>query len=257
MREIGQTSLFGGMDAGGDLGMSDFALPDVPDHSQQQLLEWEKEQLNLYISAHPLAHVAGALKRRVTTYTSFLNEEWAGQTVTLGGRIASVRRIMTKKGDSMAAVQLEDMQGPIEVIVFPRAYQATAEMWREDAVVLVTGAVKMRDEEPQLVCEGVEELVVSEEEINRREYLLRIQLAKTGNAVRDIVRTQDLLQVLRTYPGDDRYEVLVPNGRWVARLEPAGEGAGVHFCPELQQRLEQLLGPGTVEAQPLPAQTVH
>src|SRR6185312_14981821 len=80
MREIGQNSLFGGLS---DNTHDDFTLPDVPDHSQEQLLQWEKELLNLYLSAHPLSHIAPALKRRVTTYTANLNEEWAGQKITL------------------------------------------------------------------------------------------------------------------------------------------------------------------------------
>jgi DNA polymerase-3 subunit alpha len=221
------------------------------------LLAWEKELLNLYLSAHPLAHVAQVLKRRVTTYTSLLNEEWAGQTVTLGGRIASIRPIVTKKGQRMAAVQLEDLQGTVEVVVFPKTFGLTAEMWRDDAVVLVTGTVKLREEEPQLVCDRVEELVVTEEEISRREYLLRIRLVKSGNDVRDIVRTQDLLHVLHEYPGEDRFELVVPNGRWIARLVPAAEQEGIRVCPQLQQRIEELLGPGTVEAHALPAATAR
>ena len=92
---------------------------DAPDHSQQQLLAWEKELLNLYLSAHPLAHVAPALKRRVNDLHRALNDEWAGQKITLGGRVTEMRRIMTKSGDAMLAVQLEDLQGSIEVIVFP------------------------------------------------------------------------------------------------------------------------------------------
>jgi DNA polymerase-3 subunit alpha len=257
MREIGQNSLFGAMSEGASADATAFSLPDVPDHSQQQLLAWEKELLNLYLSAHPLAHVSQVLKRRVTTYTSLLSDEWAGQTVTLGGRIASIRRIITKKGENMAAVQLEDMQGSVEVVVFPKTYALTAELWREDAIVLVTGTVKLREEEPQIVCDRIEELVVSEEEINRREYRLRIQLSKTGNDVRDIVRTQDLLQVLRAFPGEDHVELVVPNGRWIARLAPIGELGGIRVCPELQQRIEELLGPGTVEAQAVPSIAAH
>jgi DNA polymerase III subunit alpha len=257
MREIGQNSLFGGPAEGAGTDTSSFSLPDVPDHPQQELLAWEKELLNLYLSAHPLAHVAQVLKRRVTTYSSLLSEEWAGQTVTLGGRIASIRRIVTKKGDNMAAVQLEDMQGSVEVVVFPKTYAMTAELLRDDAIVLVTGTVKLRDEEPQIVCESIEVLVVTEEDINRREYLLRIQLAKSGNDVHDIVRTQDLLSVLRQFPGADHFEVVVPNGRWIARLAPAAPLGGIRVCPELQQRIEELLGPGTVEAQALPVTVAH
>src|SRR6185312_8332689 len=161
MREVGQNSLFGFGASDGDAG-DDFILPDVPDHPQQQLLAWEKELLNLYLSAHPLAHVAQFLKKRDNAYAVSLSDEWAGQKVTLGGRITEMRRITTKRGDQMLAVQLEDLTGGIEVVVFPKTFAATSGHWHEDAVVLVTGMVKMgRDDEPQLVADDVEEFTVT------------------------------------------------------------------------------------------------
>jgi DNA polymerase-3 subunit alpha len=203
------------------------------------------------LSAHPLAHVAGVLKRRATTSTTFLNEEWAGQRVTLGGRITEVRRIMTKRGDTMAAVQLEDMQGSIEVVVFPKVYATTVDHWHEDAVVLVTGSVKMRDEEPQLVCDSVEEFTPSDEEMNRKEYLLRIHMSRRANDALEVARVDQLLTALGRFPGEDRFELLVRNGRWQAWLAQAPGQAGVQVCPELVQRLEEILGPGAVEAVPV------
>jgi DNA polymerase-3 subunit alpha len=246
MREIGQNSLFGGAAE----EAVEFVPVDAPDYPQQQLLAWEKELLNLYLSAHPLAHVANILKRRVTTYTSLLNEEWAGQRVVLGGRVTEVRRIMTKRGDTMAAVQLEDTQGTIEVVVFPKTYAATNQHWREEAVLLVSGSVKLRDDTPQLVCEEVEEFVATDEELNRKEYLVRIRIRRGKSDALEIARMDRLLTALNRYPGDDRYELVVRNGHWEARLVPSGQ-SGVQFCPELMQRLEEILGPNTVDAVPL------
>jgi DNA polymerase III alpha subunit len=248
MREIGQNSLFG---AATDAEADDFVPVDAPDYSQQQLLTWEKELLNLYLSAHPLAHVAPALKSRVTTYTVALNDEWAGQKITLGGRVTEMRRIMTKKGDAMLAVQLEDLQGSIEVIVFPRAYEATSDKWREEAVLLVTGTVKLRDDEPQLVCESVEEFAaLPEAEITRPEYLVHIHLRRKKNSTLDIEFLRDAVTVLNDFPGDDRYEFVVRNGRWEARFASVPGQRGVRYCAELHQRLEGILGPNSVQAVP-------
>ncbi|HKS71123.1 MAG TPA: OB-fold nucleic acid binding domain-containing protein, partial [Ktedonobacterales bacterium] len=235
----------------GDAG-DDFILPDVPDHPQQQLLAWEKELLNLYLSAHPLAHVAAVLKKRVKTFTSALTEEWAGQRVTLGGRITEVRRIMTKKGDAMAAVQLEDMQGAIEVVVFPKTYAATADRWQQDAIVLVTGTVSTRNDEPQLVADEVEVFEVSDDELNHRDYLLRIRLTRSANDSIELARLDQVFTALNRYPGDDRFELLVRNGHWEARLTQAPGGQGIKYCPELMSRLEEILGPNTVEPVPVP-----
>ncbi len=250
MREIGQTSLFGGPDTG-DMA-DDFVLPDVPDHPQQQLLAWEKELLNIYLSAHPLAHVAAALKRRATAYSAYLSAEWAGQKVVLGGRVTEMRRIMTKRGDTMLAVQFEDLQGTLEVIVFPKTYAATMDSWREDAVLVVTGTVKMgRDDEPQIVAEEVEVFQASDDEINRKEYLVRIRLRRKTNNVLDIAHLHDVLSTLHDFPGDDRVEFRVRNGKWEAFLSPRGGQQGVRFCTELQQQLEGILGSGSVEAVPV------
>ena len=110
--------------------------------------------------------------------------------MTLGGRVTEIRRIMTKKGDAMLAVQLEDLQGSHRGGRLPQDVRRDArDVWREDAVLLVTGTVKMRDDEPQLVCESVEEFVATEEEVNRREYLVRIRLQRSKNSHRSTSRS--------------------------------------------------------------------
>ena len=99
---------------------------------------------------------------------------------------------MTKRGDTMLIAQLEDMLGSIEVTVFPRAYEASADVWREEAVLLVTGQVKLREEEPQVVCDTVEVFALSEEDVTRRDYHLRITLQRTRNEPLDVAYAQDV-----------------------------------------------------------------
>ena len=243
MREIGQNSLFGAL-TGDD--HDDFTLPDVPDHSQEQLLAWEKELLNLYLSAHPLSHIAAALRRRVSASSVDLNEEWAGQKVTLGGRVTEIRRIVTKRGDTMLIVQVEDLQGTFPVTVFPKTYAATSETWREDAVLLVTGSVRFRDDDPEIICEGVEAFELPPDEADRKEYLVRIAFKRQKNSALDVAHLQDVLTALNDFPGHDRYEFVVRNGKWEARLTMPPGRAGIRYCPELHQQLEGILGPNSV-----------
>jgi len=94
--------------------------------------------------------------RAVTCPTTDVTEDMAGQTITIGGSIASARIIPTRKGDLMAAVKLEDLAGSIEVIVFPRTFQTHRELIQEDAIVLIRGKVDTRDDQPKLLCESVE-----------------------------------------------------------------------------------------------------
>jgi DNA polymerase-3 subunit alpha len=244
MREIGQVSLFGGIS---DSGHDDFMPVDAPEYPLPQLLQWEKDLLNLYLSAHPLAHIEPVLRKRATTYTGYLNDEWAGQRVTLGGRVTAVRRITTKRGDTMAAIQLEDPQGTIEVVVFPKVYADTQELWREEAILLVTGNIKLRDDEPQLICESVEAFEMTDEETTRQHYLVRIRMRRGKNSTLDQEYLRDVLTALHDFPGDDHYEFVVRNGRWEARLRAVASGQSIRFCPELVTQLERILGPNTVE----------
>jgi DNA-directed DNA polymerase III PolC len=244
MRAIGQTSLFGG----GDEAHDDFIPVEAPEYPQQEILKWEKDLLNLYLSAHPLAHIASALRRRVSAQTAQLSAEWAGQKVTLGGRLTATRRIQTKRGDMMLIAQLEDLLGSIEVTVFPRVYEATADLWREEAVLLVTGQVKLREEEPQVVCDSVEVFALSDEDVSRRDYQLRITLRRGRSDPLDIAHAQDALAALEQFPGHDTWELFVRNGSWTARLGPQKGQGRVRYCPELHQQLEGILGTGSVEA---------
>jgi DNA polymerase-3 subunit alpha len=156
-RLAGQQSMFELLGGGADeAAPTHFALPTVAPAERRQRLAWEKEMIGLYISEHPLAGIARALRAATTAITSDLSEELAGQTVTLGGFIASQRLLPTKKGDLMAAVELEDLAGSVEVVVFPRTYAAHRDLLKEDQILLVRGKVDTRDDRPKILCESIE-----------------------------------------------------------------------------------------------------
>jgi DNA polymerase III subunit alpha len=115
-------------------------------------------------------------------------------------------------------------------------------------VLLVTGQVKLREEEPQVVCDTVEVFALSEEDVTRRDYHLRITLRRTKNEPLDVAYAQDVRTALEQFPGHDTWELLVRNGRWIAQIAPPKGQDGVRYCPELHQQLEGILGPGSVEA---------
>jgi hypothetical protein len=167
-RLVGQTTLFdlmGAGDADDALSAPQFTLPNVPAADRRQRLSWEKEMTGLYISEHPLSSVARALTARVTHALSELTEEMSGQNVVVGGFISSLRLIPTKKGDLMAAVELEDLTTSAEVIVFPRTYQIQREALKEDNIVLIRGKVDTRDDRPKILAESVELLELSDDEV--------------------------------------------------------------------------------------------
>ena len=166
-RQAGQTTLFDlmGDAGGGTASAARFQLPAVPPVERKQRLAWEKEMLGLYLSEHPLGSIARTLAARVTCTISQLSEEMVGQTLTVGGFIASMRLIPTKKGDLMAALELEDLTGSTEVVVFARTLQAERERLKEDAVVLIRGKVDTRDDRPKILAESVETLEATDDDL--------------------------------------------------------------------------------------------
>ncbi len=138
----GQMSLFSGavaVDTFGD-------LPDIVQTDHKTQLEWEKELMGVYFSPHPLLKLTASGKKHVSTFIGEITNESDGHQVTIGGIIKAVRQITTKKGDAMAFLQVEDPQGAIEVVAFPRVFNDYRDVIHEDALVLVRGKVQLRDE---------------------------------------------------------------------------------------------------------------
>jgi hypothetical protein len=140
--------------AGSDAPGSEF-LDDGEEIPRRERLRWEKELIGLYLSEHPLGDIVEQLPEYVTAYTGELAEESDQSKVTLGGIILSTRRVVTRAGSTMLVATLEDLQGSIEVVVFPKVFAETANAWADDSRVLVTGRVDHRDDTTQLLCEAV------------------------------------------------------------------------------------------------------
>jgi DNA polymerase III subunit alpha len=245
----GMVSLFGEMEE--ITNAFEFTLnQNAEEISRKQLLAWEKELIGVYISKHPLTYVNDLLKERVTHQTIQITEELDRQKVVVGGTITDARRITTKKGDTMCIVQLEDMTGSIGVTVFPRIYEDTAEFWAEDTVVIVSGEVQVRRDEPGILCNDVEQLHAVEEEMNRKQFQIWITLKLSGTDEKSIsndrIRVMDIYNCIRDQPGRDHYEILVANGEWQALLTPKDNT--MHYSDTLLQKLEEALqGLGNVE----------
>ena len=247
-KATGMMSLFG---EEADQAITFTLKQEAEELSRNQLLQWEKELIGVYISKHPLAYLGDIFKEHITHTTASITEELDKQKVVVGGTIKEARRITTKNGDAMCVVQLEDMFGTIGVTVFPRVYEETAELWVEDTVVIIKGEVQVRRDEPGILCKSVEQVKAFEEEMNRKRYLIWLTLHLSGSDEKsisdDIMKVQDIYRYIRERPGRDRYEILVANGEWQVRLTPNDNT--MYYSPELHARLEGVLGKGMIEAQ--------
>ncbi len=152
--DMGVQSLFGASDDGPAFDERP-AIPGV-DFAKKERLVHEKEMLGLYVSDHPLFGLERLIARKADCPVSELAELEDGARRTVGGVITGLQRKWTKKGDLMAVFTLEDLQGSIEVMVFPKTMAAIGHMLEEDVVVLLGGRINRRDDTPNLVAGDIE-----------------------------------------------------------------------------------------------------
>ena len=126
-----------------ELNQTNIIIPDAKKVSSKEILAWEKETLGFYISGHPLDE----FREKISNLTSskVLGGK-IGKRVKIGGLITDVRQIVTKKGDLMAFIKVEDFDGAIDVTIFPRVFSAAINAVEIDNVVVVEGRVDNNNE---------------------------------------------------------------------------------------------------------------
>ena len=153
---VGQFDLFGGV--GAESAESGLTLnPQVPltEWDKATLLAFERQMLGLYVSDHPLYGLEQVLAAGTDCSIARLGgeERSDGQVITIGGLVTGIQRKTTKQGSMWAIVTLEDLEGAIEVMVFPQSYQGAATLIAEDTVLFVRGRIDRPDEDsPRLVA---------------------------------------------------------------------------------------------------------
>jgi DNA polymerase III subunit alpha len=136
-------------------------FPDTAPASTQQKLQWEKETLGMYVSSHPLAGLKKYIGKKAQLIASLTPKD-VGRKITLAGIVEGVKRITTKKGETMGIVFLEDPTGKIEVTLFPRTFADAAAFLEEpDTVLVVGGTLDMRGGALQARGDAVKRAVLS------------------------------------------------------------------------------------------------
>lgn len=139
-------------------------LPDVGEYPKDMLLEFEKEVLGIYVSGHPLEENIALMKRHASNSTTdfYLDEETGlpkvtdKQQVILGGLITEKKIKYTKTDKVMAFLQLEDLVGSVEVIVFPKTYEESSAKLNEDGKVFIRGHVSVEeDKDAKLIADQI------------------------------------------------------------------------------------------------------
>jgi DNA polymerase-3 subunit alpha len=151
----GQRDLFGSNGSSGN--GAGFALTPAKEASKSEKLMWEKELLGLFVTSHPLEEYRPAMEKKCLKINR-IKENPAARLVKTGGMIASVKKIITKNGKPMLFMNLEDLTDRIEVVVFASSLEKNPTVFQESKVVYVYGRVDMRDGEPKIVADTVEEV---------------------------------------------------------------------------------------------------
>jgi len=270
-QDVGQMSLFGEA-TGVRLAAEETMLPPLsrtPEMEQKEILAWEKELVGVYISEHPLRQALVALQDVVTAYTGALSVDMSGQQVTIVGMVQRLRRHITKKGDEMAFVTLEDLQGTCDIVVFPRVWSKTKRLWQPERILVVHGKVDAgRRDTPNLLCDWVktpDEVAVPTAQRGQQTdeaavaaaspphappavHTVRVTLARSGEQAQDVQRLHKLHSLLVEHAGQDRFTIRLIGGT-SKPVELAFPNDTTRYCPELTQKLAAIVGPEAVQVE--------
>ncbi len=282
----GQMSLF---DIADDSQKEEFdiRMPEVGEYTEEMKLAFEKEVLGIYLSGHPLESYQELWQKYITNNTNdFALEEETNtvrvtdqSTVIVGGMISNKTVKYTKTNQVMAFLELEDLVGTVEVVVFPRDYEKYGSLLAEDAKIFVKGRVSVEeDKDAKLICEqivGFDEAALAKESpfasgrfggTGRRNYnsgkttpgRTPVQGA-AGNqptagqrgqmpaglwiqfpdAESYFAREKELLDAIAASDGNDDVVIFLKSTRGIKVLPP---NRRVHADEELIQRLQELFG---------------
>ena len=159
----GQMDLFGLMSGGNEKPADDYKVPELPEYAASELLKMEKEVSGLYLSGHPLdAYRSQIAQVSTCTIAQLLGEDakqFDNQNVTLVCTIVRNKIMTTKSNTLMAFTTVEDLTGSMELLVFPRILAECRAALQENAVVVASGRVSVKeDEAARLIVEGVQSI---------------------------------------------------------------------------------------------------
>jgi DNA polymerase-3 subunit alpha len=206
-------------------------IPEI-EFEKQQKLAFEKEMLGRYISDHPLRGYEGTIRRKCDATSLGIRTLDEGKVVKVGGVISEVLKKQTQRGDLMAIVSLEDLEGEIEVVVFTKAMNQVGHKLATDRPVIVTGRIDRRDEaNTKVICLEIDELKSDEDS---KVTSIEIKIPSAGTTTKHL---ENLSSLLSEHAGNcDVYVHLGSKRIWL--------GADVRVNPEsgLRGELRVLFG---------------
>lgn len=242
-REVGQESLFAMLETEGDGGETTIELPEVQPWNRMAQLSFEKEVLGFYLSDHPLSGYEHYCRRWMETTIGDLKDVPHKKRIALVGLVASIRELITKKGTRMAFLQLEDLSGTIELVVFPDAFAKSEMIIKQEQPLLVTGTLEKDGDAQKIIVEKVELLN------NVLQSAKSVVLKFDENFLGQLPKLQEKL---KSFPGETRlsFEMKLPDLEKKVILEIT-DPKGVRLSNDFFENIRQEVGEGDfIEVRP-------
>lgn len=241
---FGQDSLFGELESDGAAGEG-FGVAmisnDMPEWAKKTLLSFEREMLGLYVSDHPLGGAEAILARqRDLAIPDLLESDRSEGQVRIAGLITKVERKVNQRGETWAAVVVEDLDASIDVLFFPQSYQLYVDELRPDAAVSVRGNLKERDGVKSVMGQELTPLDVSSAGSDAP-VLLTLRERRINRQT-----IAELKRILETYPGTQPLHLKVVGADATVRY--ALPAYRVEPDNSFYSDLKALFGPGVISA---------
>jgi DNA polymerase-3 subunit alpha len=237
---LGQGSIFdlGDLGAGDDGPRHHPTIPVVAEFEKNELLHLEKETLGLYVSEHPLTPIRDQLRRKTDCTLSELERRRDGEVVTVGGIVAALKQMTTKKGEPMVFAGLEDVTGSCEIVAFNSVYAQSRDLLLQDRVVIVRGRIDHKQQGETKVI--AMEVTAFEATPERKEVRLKVD-ARVAHA--GVVR--ELAALVKDFPGEAPVYVDLVTSMGSKLLE-LGPNYRVRPAPDFFAEVKHLLGEAAV-----------
>jgi DNA polymerase-3 subunit alpha len=195
-RETGQRSFFDISEDGPSFKKNFHDLPDMPEWPDSELLLNEKEMLKFYVTGHPLARYRKELKSYCSASTANVHLRRDGEELIMGGLVSKLKFTMTKKNnEKMAIVGLEDLDGTIDLLVFPKCFKDYGHYLTKDAILFFKGNLDKKEQDPKLLVNEITPVANVHKKFTRSVHLKLMSERLEQNFM------QSLHEILSKHPG--------------------------------------------------------
>ena len=244
-RDRGQMSLFGD---GEEAPTATVALVETPELDPLERLMREKEQLGFYVSGHPLEEYSDIIENYTSTSTQNLVENRIDSEVDVAGMITEVNNHTTKKGEAMAVIELEDLEGTVKIVVFPGAYKNSVELV-DGKVVWIRGTVKLdnrsrnnSDEDTQNETRQIQADKILDIESVTEQQTSALEVTIPESDLENAEKLAALQEIARANRGDHDLILRLMSSRYGEVIARCAQKYNIAYKPQIIEQVEGLFG---------------